>query len=276
MYKLLIVGFFCSILFTPTYAQQAHDSVHQIKVVAHRGAKKFAPENTLAAFKKAYEMGADYCEMDVRMTKDSVLIIMHDSKVDRTTNGSGKVSEMTLEEIKALDAGSWFGPAYVGEKVPTLREVLQQMKDKIIPDIDFKAGDPTLVIHLLQNEGYLEEAEVTFHSGNRKILNKVLELTDKVLIRPSSKGGLTNFAEMRQELQPTIVNVNWGEFSPQYINAIHGYGINAFVNCLRRADKKKCMKKAIAANADYIQADNLDILIPMVKQHNSAASTAPK
>ena len=80
--------------------QTGLSSKHQIKIVAHRGAAKFAPENTIVAFLKAAEMGAHYAEMDVRQTKDGHFIIMHDRFVNRTTNSKGEVSEMALEEIK--------------------------------------------------------------------------------------------------------------------------------------------------------------------------------
>lgn len=78
-----------------------------IDVVAHRGASGYAPENTFAAFDKAVQMGADYIELDVHRSKDGELVVIHDSTVDRTTDGSGKVGELTVEELNALDAGSW-------------------------------------------------------------------------------------------------------------------------------------------------------------------------
>lgn len=94
--------------------------------IAHRGASGQAPENTMAAFEKAYEYKADYFEVDVQMTKDGELILMHDTTVDRTTNGTGRVKDFTFEEIQALDAGSWFHESFADEKVPTLGEVLDR------------------------------------------------------------------------------------------------------------------------------------------------------
>src|SRR2546423_13072452 len=94
-------------------------SEQRIIVIAHRGANKFAPENTLAAFRKAIELGCDYVELDVRRTRDGALILMHDRTVDRTTNGTGQVSELTLSQIRSLDAGSKAGAQWKGERVPT-------------------------------------------------------------------------------------------------------------------------------------------------------------
>lgn len=94
------------------------------QIVAHRGSSGNRPENTLPAFAEAVRVGADVIELDVHLSKDGQLIVMHDEEVDRTTNGKGFIREKTLEEIKRLNAGSWFNAKYQATKVPTLREVL--------------------------------------------------------------------------------------------------------------------------------------------------------
>lgn len=93
--------------------------------VAHRGDSERAPENTLPAFRKALTAGVKRLEVDVRFTADDVPVLMHDRTVDRTTNGHGHVSDLTLSQIRALDAGSWFSPTYAGVRVPTLFQVLK-------------------------------------------------------------------------------------------------------------------------------------------------------
>ena len=94
------------------------------KIFAHRGRKGTHPENTLASFKEAVRVGSDGIELDVHLTKDGHLVVIHDETVDRTTNGTGEIRNLTLAEIKAMDAGSWFHNKYAGEKIPTLEEVL--------------------------------------------------------------------------------------------------------------------------------------------------------
>ena len=94
------------------------------KIFAHRGSKGTHPENTLASFKEAVRVGSDGIELDVHLTNDGHLVIIHDETVDRTTNGTGEIRNLTLAEIKAMDAGSWFHNKYAGEKIPTLEEVL--------------------------------------------------------------------------------------------------------------------------------------------------------
>jgi glycerophosphoryl diester phosphodiesterase len=100
------------------------------QLIAHRGGPAYAPENTLAAFRQAIALGVDWLEMDVQMSKDGTLVVMHDETVDRTTNGTGRIADLTLEQIRALDAGN-------GEPVPTFEEVIALAKEsgvRIIPE----------------------------------------------------------------------------------------------------------------------------------------------
>jgi len=98
------------------------------KIIGHRGAKGFAPENTLVSFKKAHELGAQWIELDVKETQDGILIIMHDEDLDRTTNAKGKVVQTPWNIMKTLDAGSWYSPEFVGEKIPSLQEAVELFK----------------------------------------------------------------------------------------------------------------------------------------------------
>jgi glycerophosphoryl diester phosphodiesterase len=99
-----------------------------LSLQAHRGAAGLAPENTLAAFRLALELGVDGTELDLQTSKDGVVVVIHDDSVDRTTDGRGRIGELTLEEIKRLDAGSRFAPAFRGERIPTLRELIDLVK----------------------------------------------------------------------------------------------------------------------------------------------------
>ncbi|KUO49527.1 MAG: hypothetical protein APF76_03185 [Desulfitibacter sp. BRH_c19] len=111
------------------------------KILAHRGVSRRAPENTLAAFKKALDLGLGGIELDIQMSKDGHVIVLHDEKVDRTTDGKGFIKDMTLEDIKKLDAGSWFGDEFIGEKVLLLEEVLEFIGDRgFIINIELKSG----------------------------------------------------------------------------------------------------------------------------------------
>ena len=112
-------------------------------VVAHRGLTLHAPENTLASFRACLELRIGF-EVDVQRSKDGHLVCIHDDTVDRTTDGTGKVSDLTLAELKTLDAGSWFDSAFLGEQVPTLDEVFETLSrypHRVLIAMDLKAAD---------------------------------------------------------------------------------------------------------------------------------------
>lgn len=96
--------------------------------IAHRGASGHAPENTFAAFRKALAMGAGFIETDLQLSRDARLVAIHDATVNRTTNGQGAVHDLTLAELRRLDAGSWFGSEFAGERIPTIEEILDFAK----------------------------------------------------------------------------------------------------------------------------------------------------
>ncbi|MBG56192.1 MAG: hypothetical protein CL935_03565 [Deltaproteobacteria bacterium] len=120
-------------------------------VVAHRGYSARFPENTASAFDAAISAGADMIELDVCITKDRVPVVIHDQTLERTTDGAGMVSELNLSELKKLDAGSWFSPEFKGESIPTLEEILLQIRGKISVNIEIKpetyelAGPPDAI-----------------------------------------------------------------------------------------------------------------------------------
>ena len=99
-----------------------------LEVHAHRGGAGLAPENTLAAFRKALELGVDALEVDLHVTRDGVVVVIHDETLDRTTDGRGDVGDLSLEGVKRSDAGGKFAPAFRGERVPSLREVIDLVK----------------------------------------------------------------------------------------------------------------------------------------------------
>ena len=128
-----------------------------IDVIAHRGASAYAPENTLAAFKLARELKADWFELDCTLTRDGEVIVIHDDDTERTTGVPGKVAKMTLTEVKALDAGAWKAPEFAGEPLPTLVEALDLAKSLrigVYVEIKDSANDYALMRRILEaNEG---------------------------------------------------------------------------------------------------------------------------
>jgi len=124
--------------------------MNRCAILAHRGDTEHAPENTMAAFTRALD--ADYdLELDIDISKDGHLVIIHDNTVDRTTNGHGLVSDLTLEELRMLDAGSWRGLEFQGEHIPTFQELLDLVKGSVLLAINFKReGSEELIAEALQ------------------------------------------------------------------------------------------------------------------------------
>ena len=110
-------------------------------VIAHRGASGNAPENTLAAFRKAIALGASFIETDLQLSRDARFVAIHDATVNRTTNGQGAVHDMALADLRKLDAGSWFGSEFAGERIPTLEEILEfSKKNDVVFYLEIKPG----------------------------------------------------------------------------------------------------------------------------------------
>ena len=140
-------------------------NTEKLGVTGHRGCKAYMPENTLISFSEAFKLGVDVLEFDVQITRDGVLVIMHDAMVDRTTDGTGAVAFKTLEEVKALDAGVKFG--YPGTRVPTMDETLQLIVDEASPNlhlnVEIKDQTPIVVdktIEALRRFGLIERSVI--------------------------------------------------------------------------------------------------------------------
>lgn len=118
-------------------------------VLGHRGSKGHAPENTLISFERAIEQGSTMLELDIHVTRDRQLAVIHDGSVDRTTDGSGLVHEMTLPELQQLDAGYWFGPDFVGQRIPSLEQVIELAKGRVYLNVEIKVGgvNPVRVVY---------------------------------------------------------------------------------------------------------------------------------
>ncbi len=234
-----------------------------VRVVAHRGGAELGPpENTLAAFEKAIEVGADLIEIDIRETKDGHLVIMHDATVDRTTNGTGRVEDLTLEYIRSLDAGSWAGEEYKGLKVPTLRESLELMKGRIDPDLDFKAGDIENLIDVVNEVGIAEKCT---HCGPWERCERLRNLEPRIRIRPTIDYP-KQIPLLIERLHPPIINMDWHAVTEESFRLAHLAGAEAFVNCLGKSDTPEYARYCAENGADYIQSDRPDRVVEILDE----------
>ncbi len=165
-------------------------------VTAHRGAAESTPENTLVAFRKAIDEGADFIELDVRQTQDGEIVVMHDESLKRTCGVKGKVGNKNLDEIKELSAGAWFGKKFRDEKVPTLREALDLIGHDAVINIELK---------LAKTDKDLTERVIA--------MVKEYEIEDNVVIACTSSKVLKKVKELAPELKTVyIMQVAWGDF----------------------------------------------------------------
>ncbi len=233
-----------------------------VRVVAHRGGALLGPpENTLPAIEKAIEVGADLIEVDIRQTADGHLVLMHDETVNRTTNGSGRVDQMTLEQIRGLEI-KHDGPELI--RVPTLDEALDAMKGKIDPDLDYKEGDISRLITLVRKKGMIEQSTM-YGSWDR--CRAIQDLEPRMRIRPTADYPL-QVPQLARELRPALINMDWHGVTEEAIRLTHTHGCQAFVNCLERADTMLYVQLAVSAGADYIQSDRPDLVVRYLKDMN--------
>jgi glycerophosphoryl diester phosphodiesterase len=155
----------------------------KIIVMAHRGASSENPENTKIAVRKAGESGADYSEIDVHQTRDGKIILMHDETLDRTTSGKGYIWDHSWEEIRYLDAGSWFGEEFQGEPVPSLEEIIRFASGRIKLNIEIKISkeEPdkvSKVMDIIDKYDFRDECVVT--SFDRMTVEKVKEIDSRI------------------------------------------------------------------------------------------------
>jgi glycerophosphoryl diester phosphodiesterase len=173
------------------------EALHQMEIVAHRGASKDAPENTIASIELAIEQGADVIEFDIQLTKDNVIVLMHDYTLRRTTNltKQTRLADVTYDEIKNLDAGSWFSSDFEGEKIPTLIEVLSILGNRARLFIDIKTDSPILdeqLIQILELFDYVDHTVVLSKNRNQLMRLKALNPNIKTLLLISSFYGDVN------------------------------------------------------------------------------------
>lgn len=153
------------------------------KIIAHRGSRGTRPENTLEAFREALKVASDGIELDVHLSKDGEVVVIHDETVDRTTSGKGYVKDMTVQQLKALDAGSWFDPIYSDARIPTLQEVLTLLADNHfagVLNIELKTDVfqyPAIEEKVLAlAEPYLAQFSVIYSSFHYQTLKKIKAL----------------------------------------------------------------------------------------------------
>lgn len=220
----------------------------------HRGANAIAPENTMASADSCIKYGIDYMECDVCISKDSVFYILHDSTLDRTTNGSGNIARWISADIDTLDAGSWFGPEFAGQRVPRFADLLRKAKANGLKiTIDYRTGDLAELLALIKSESMLEDCCFTFSDEEDAKAFRRLAPEVKTLQAYVRKAG--DLDRVVQELNPNII-VAWVDaLTPEFVEACHAKGLQVLGLALGLDDKAELNQKAVDLGIDVIATD---------------------
>ena len=249
---------------------QERDS--DVWVIAHRGASGVAPENTLAAFRKAVELGAGFIETDLQLSRDARLVGLHDETLDRTTDGRGPVSARTLEELRRLDAGSWFRPSsnheaahFTGEHIPTIEEILAFGREHEIGlHLEIKPEGPSGAEHAIVGALHAcgEVARSVVISFDVSTLRRVRQLDPLVMT-----GFL--YSDRSGDVVATAVNAGARQLLPRADRVTRELVGNAHAHDLKvvawTANAPEEMQKLIAAGVDGIITDYPDRLVELLR-----------
>jgi glycerophosphoryl diester phosphodiesterase len=241
-----------------------------ILVIAHRGDSAHAPENTLAAFRAALAAGADMVEFDVGLTRDLVPVVLHDADLDRTTDGRGKLSAHTYEEVSRLDAGSWFGPAFAGERIPTLEAALDLLAGKIQVNIEVKPEvleqvsperAAALALGPVRQRGLL--GYVLFSSFAPEVLDALrrAEPAARLGVLADRAHPLPAVAARLRELGAVSYNPDEKDLAPDLAATVHAAGALLLPWARRGHNTEAAMRRALSLGADGFFADDPALLL---------------
>lgn len=215
-------------------------------IYAHRGASHYAPENTMTSYKEAAAMGADGIEIDVHKSKDGYLIVCHDEKVDRTTNGSGYIKDINMKELKSLDAGGWFSKEFVGEKIPLLEEVLDLVKmENLLLNIELKNGP------------------IFYDNLEEEVVNavKAYGLEENVIISSFNHYSLLAIKKIEPRIKTGILYIA-GMVSPwKYAKSIGADAIHPLFLTINKDVTEECLKNDIMINPFTVDRESDMILM---------------
>jgi glycerophosphoryl diester phosphodiesterase len=231
-----------------------------VYVVAHRGAHNGIPENTLAAYKAAIEMGVDFVEVDLRTTKDGHIVSIHNKRIDSyvTDSRHGLVSEMTLEQLKQLDIGSRIGPQWSNERIPTFEEILELCKGRVGIYLDLKDASVEQVVSIVKE---WDMAKQVLWYADFEELERVTELCPDCILMPDP-GPKENLLKVIERFNPSVIASVWRYYSQSFALKCHEAGAIVIVD----VSDPSCWRDALAWNTDGIQSDHPAQLISLLER----------
>lgn len=224
-------------------------------IMGHRGASAYEPENTLRSIRTALDMGASAVEVDVQLTKDDELAVIHDSTVDRTTNGTGAVRDFTLADLKRLDAGK-------GEAVPSLAEVVQEVAGKahLIIEVKHPEAAPALLKFFQARDIFGQAHVISFwHPVVRALKEKESRLHTGILM----VGCPVDPVALARAAQAEALVLHYAYVTPELVNAAHAAGLQVYI---WNIDDVETLKPYLTMNLDGIGSNRPDVLVKYVRK----------
>lgn len=235
-----------------------------VMVAAHRASHNDHPENSISAITHAIDLGVDMVELDVKISKDGIPVLMHDGTIDRTTNGSGKVEDYTLTELLTFSLKTPDGTV-TGETVPTLEEALRVIHGKIMVDIDLKTDDVEAIVEIVKSTD--TQTYVFYFDNNYDVLNEIIGLEESSMIMPRAYS--YEMADSALNLfTPQVVHIDPSFYTAEVTKLIRNKNARIWINALgdfdemiRKGDVEEAMNKLLLYNANIIQTDEPELLI---------------
>ena len=235
-------------------------SRYPIEIVVHRGANHLAPENTEASAFAALDQGANWIEVDVRRTKDNQLYNLHDETLDRTTNGSGPLSDWMAADVDTLDAGSWFNSEFQGLHVPSIAAMLDALQGKANVFFDVKRGTPVAdLVKLVREKGFAENSFFWF--ADPGMLEEFVRIAPemKVKVNASTIGQLQKWMQV---CTPAYVETKADDITPEFRAFCQEHQVKVMA-AIQNADEA-AYRKAIAARPDLVNLDRPELFVKLL------------
>jgi len=240
--------------------------------IAHRGASGYAPENTFAAFRRAIALGAGFIETDLQLSRDARLVAIHDATVNRTTNGQGAVHDMTLAELRRLDAGSWFGSEFAGERIPTIEEILEfANKHDVVFYLEMKpsgswGGEHALISALRESREIARTVVISFDAA---ILAAVRKIEPTLMTGLLFEGHIPNPLDIAIEIGARQLAVRGDLVTPRLLKEARGRDLQVVCWTVNHPGH---MRLLVQAGVDGIISDYPDRLLELTRRKDGSAS----
>ena len=254
------VFFLCATLLAASCGSRQTAPARLPEVSGHRGANCIAPENTLASADSCIKYGIQWMECDVCISKDSVFYLLHDWTLDRTTNGSGEIAEWMSADIDTLDAGSWFGPAWAGQRVPRFADLLRKAHDSGLGlTVDFRSGSLTELLALIKSEDMLERCNFTF--SDEELAAEFRALAPEVKTLQAYIRTPEDFDRVVEKLAPDIAVFWIDNLDADMVRRCRDKGISVLALVLGLDDKTELNRKAVELGVDVVATDRPEAFI---------------